>query len=234
MKMTGFTLAEVLITLGIIGIIAAMVIPQIFGKISTIKNTAILRQDYAILSHAMKMALDQGKLTTFQGNANDMKVMRAWFDDAILPNIKAVTTCYDEPGCWAGTEKTLSGEKGDTAGSNRGCGQKTITFILPNGSAVCIDDFYGDTLWERFGIKTGSMDEQAPNVVFYIDVNNTDPPNVYGRDIFILVYNPEDDSLVTAGADKSTDDINLDCSWQGTGRYCATYAKRNGWRLPSF
>lgn len=52
----GFTLAEVLITIGIIGVVAAMTIPTLIGHIENIKNTSLLREDYAILSQMMKMA----------------------------------------------------------------------------------------------------------------------------------------------------------------------------------
>ncbi len=51
-----FTLAEVLVTLGIIGIVAAMTIPTLFSKMEAQKKRAILKKAIAEISQANKMA----------------------------------------------------------------------------------------------------------------------------------------------------------------------------------
>lgn len=43
MKKTGFTLAETLITLGIIGIVAAITLPTLITKLSNDRNSTILK-----------------------------------------------------------------------------------------------------------------------------------------------------------------------------------------------
>jgi prepilin-type N-terminal cleavage/methylation domain-containing protein len=50
-----FTLAEVLITLGIIGVVAAMTIPSLMTKIKFAKYRTAFRKDLAILNQAVKM-----------------------------------------------------------------------------------------------------------------------------------------------------------------------------------
>ena len=52
MKKDAFTLAEVLITLGIIGVVAAMTLPIITNKISDKQNIAALKKSYSIISQA--------------------------------------------------------------------------------------------------------------------------------------------------------------------------------------
>ena len=59
MKKTAFTLAEVLITLGIIGIVAAMTIPTLIQKNFEKQTVAKLRETQSILSQAMRMAEDE-------------------------------------------------------------------------------------------------------------------------------------------------------------------------------
>ena len=73
------------------------------------------------------------------------------------------------------------------------------------------------------------------NLVFYADVNGSHKlPNVYGKDIFIFVFDAENDIMVPAGRDRSDSDITKDCSITGTGRFCAAVAKRNGWNPLKF
>ncbi|MBR1754332.1 type II secretion system protein, partial [bacterium] len=54
-RMRGFTLAEVLITLGIIGVVAAMTIPTLMQKTNDKDIVAQLSKDYSVLSQAWKM-----------------------------------------------------------------------------------------------------------------------------------------------------------------------------------
>ena len=231
----GFTLAEVLITLGIIGIVAAMTLPTLITNANHKKNAAMLKEDFSILSQVMLMALDSGKLAALPNNANNMNNMKKWFNDALLPNLKTVNVCYDEPGCWLGTEKYLNGQKSDIKASKKGCGQATISFSLSNGSTICYDDFYGKDLYNKFGVKGhgNTNDFNTRNLVFYVDVNGSQKlPNVYGKDIFIFVFDAENDTMVPAGRDRSESDVTKDCSITGTGRFCAAAAKRNGWNPP--
>ena len=57
MKKKAFTLAEVLITLGIIGVIAAMTMPMINNKYREIKTVSKLTQTYSILQQAFQLAI---------------------------------------------------------------------------------------------------------------------------------------------------------------------------------
>ena len=57
MKKKAFTLAEVLITLGIIGVIAAMTMPMINNKYRETKTVSKLTQTYSILQQAFQLAI---------------------------------------------------------------------------------------------------------------------------------------------------------------------------------
>ena len=223
----GFTLAEVLITLGIIGIVAAMTLPTLMTNINEKRNTAILREDYSILANMMQMARDTGNLTTPQ-ILNDIPYIKAWFQKTLQPHIKTVNVCYDEYGCWADSTYYLNGQK--TRQHSNGCGQKTVSFTLNNGSAVCFDDYEAGQMKDSFGYDT----TDGISYVFYVDVNGKKLPNTFGKDIFLLVYDTQNDTFSTAGASKNDKDLAEDCSLSGTGRFCATYAKRHSWTLPKF
>lgn len=55
MRKTAFTLAEVLITIGIIGVVAALLIPGINDKIERHRNAVVLKRAYADLQNYLKM-----------------------------------------------------------------------------------------------------------------------------------------------------------------------------------
>ena len=56
-KKSGFTLAEVLITLGIIGVVAAMTLPALVGKYKEKQRVTQLKKAYSILNQAFLMAI---------------------------------------------------------------------------------------------------------------------------------------------------------------------------------
>lgn len=51
----GFTLAEVLITLGIIGVVAAITIPGLMTKLNNIKLKSQFKEGYSLLAQALRM-----------------------------------------------------------------------------------------------------------------------------------------------------------------------------------
>ena len=222
----GFTLAEVLITLGIIGIVAAMTIPTLLAKLNNRHTESILKEDYSILQQMMTSANDDGAMSSIV-KGNDMEQMENWFKTYFLPYIKTANVCYDKRGCWDASAKLLDGSKITT--SSVGCGARTISFQLYNGSYVCMDDFGAGSIFSRFGVKveSGLMD-----LVFYIDTNGDKNPNMLGKDIFILVYKPEIGKFVPAGSDRTQKEIEQNCSKGGNGRWCMALVKNRGWKVP--
>lgn len=59
MKKDAFTLAEVLITLGIIGVVAAMTLPALIQKQNDVQTVSRLKKAYSILSQVYTMATDK-------------------------------------------------------------------------------------------------------------------------------------------------------------------------------
>ena len=65
-KRTAFTLAEVLITLGIIGIVAAMTLPSVISKYQEKQTVTQLNATYSLLSQAIeRMVDDNGDISTY-------------------------------------------------------------------------------------------------------------------------------------------------------------------------
>ncbi len=58
-KYTGFTLAEVLITLGIIGVVSALTIPALVGKYKEKQRVTQVKKVYSVLSQAFNLAKNE-------------------------------------------------------------------------------------------------------------------------------------------------------------------------------
>ena len=58
-KFKGFTLAEVLITLGIIGIIAAMTLPTVIQKYRKQEVETKLAKFYSVMNQALKLSISE-------------------------------------------------------------------------------------------------------------------------------------------------------------------------------
>jgi len=222
----GFTLAEVLITLGIIGVVAAMTIPNLMTKMKDLRTEAILKEDYSILQQMMISANDAGAVNAPIGS-NNMDIIRDWFQTYFLPYIKVATVCYDKAGCWAdGKVKTLNNI--NYTSYSHGCGLKTISFILNNGSYVCMDDYNPTTMFATYGIRTS-----APiSYIFMIDTNGEKHPNILGKDIFIFGFKEETGNIVTSGTDRTPEEVRKNCMKSNTGYWCSTLVKNSGWKLP--
>lgn len=221
----GFTLAEVLITLGIIGIVAAMTIPTLLTKLHNRHTESILKEDYSLLQQMMTSANDDGAMSSV-AEINNMEQMENWFRTYFLPYIKTANVCYDTRGCWISDAKLLDGSR--ITSSLVGCGARTISFKLFNGSNVCMDDYDAGSIFRIFGVNTS----ESLDLVFYIDTNGDKNPNMLGKDIFILVFKPEIEKFVPAGSDRTQKEIEQNCSKGGNGRWCMALVKSRGWKIP--
>ncbi len=68
----GFTLAEVLITIGIIGVVAAMTIPTLITKYKRHVAEVKLQKFYSVINNAMKM-IEQNYGEIFRSNYNPQR-----------------------------------------------------------------------------------------------------------------------------------------------------------------
>lgn len=90
-----FTLAEVLVTLGIIGIIAAMTIPVLIKNNDKLSTVTSLQKFYSTMSQAIKLSEGvNGPVSTwtYPTTNNDGNQIETWFNTYLSPYIKYSTT----------------------------------------------------------------------------------------------------------------------------------------------
>ena len=232
LKRVAFTLAEVLITLGIIGVVAALTLPTVIQNYRKQETVAQLQKTYSTVNQALLQSIaENGDYINFD-NANDDIGDEAFFKKYWLPYFKGATICneqnrcgYVERGLLPSTFYCLNGILANGAGVSGNplyitaihYGRSTI--MLPDGSVVIYFNGYGDNNQERLNTSW-----------VLIDVNGGKEPNTYGKDVFFFDRN-EKGAIVPRCKNLTTEQVNSDCSKTGTGECCAQKIINDGWKI---
>jgi len=163
----GFTLSEVLITLGIIGIVAALTIPTLINNYQKKRYVEGAKKGYSILTQALKMAAIENDTPE-----NLAPIFSDWRTAPILikNQMKILKDCDWTlgQGCW-----------GDSA----------MESALSDHYRVITADGIGFSIGYSLNCavdKGANADSPTKNVcgMALIDSNGPKPPNMIGRDIF--------------------------------------------------
>ena len=91
MKKCAFTLAEVLITLGVIGVVAAITIPGLMTKYRHHVMETNLAKFVSIINQAVRMSIAENGNFTYEPPANrdtNVAYLKEWFDEYLLKYMK--------------------------------------------------------------------------------------------------------------------------------------------------
>lgn len=215
----GFTLAEVLITLGIIGVVAAITIPTLMQKYYEKQTVAKLKETYSILSQALKSASQEEGLPE-EWDCNKADKESAEKGAAIFKKyIKVATDCGvdDSKGmCVAPTNyPSLNGREEWS--------------FFKNSPEYKIKLMNGTSFWFRFIDETESARARSGMIMsLKIDTNGAQKPNIAGRDLFFLRYY-ENKGLLLEGATNTENSYKANClNTKQSGMGCAYYVVNFG------
>lgn len=208
----GFTLAEVLITLGIIGIVAAITIPNLIQKNYEKQTVAKLLETQSILSQAIRLAEEEyGEVETWNFQKNQHAANALIIAEHLKPFLKVSLDCGtldDDAKCFATIYQLLNGTAYDYARE-----AWKYKLALMNGTAITL----------QYAITSKSI----PMLQFNIDTNGISKPNVLGKDVFMFYYDVDARSLLPMGAPGTLYPAETYCSLTSTGGGCAYYVLRN-------
>jgi len=241
----GFTLAEVLITLGIIGVVAAMTIPTLMANNQKTQYVSALKKAYTTWNQVLvKMAADEGspgdlsKSGLFAAGTTD-----ATFGEEVVKYFNVVKICRSgESGCIKYNSmmydgSTPAGFSEDTT-DFRFITADGVSYVVSNyagGAPNCAMDTMNMYSWSN-GIGAiyqicGALD---------IDVNGLKGPNNFGRDIFrFTITNGRGPQLYPLGGIedanytwKADDGTMNNCHAGNTdGKACAARVIEEGWEM---
>ncbi len=185
-----FTLAEVLITLGIIGVVAAITLPAFIENHKEKETVTKVKKMYSLISNAYQM-----NIATNGPNLGTLKATNAQAATEVatvfLPYLSIMKDCgTTKRGCvYNGTYKYKSG--GNAVKYDYG-GYASYRVLLNDGSSI----------WFRKTTASGN-----PSAIFY-DVNGPKSPNTWGKDLFLYIV--VEDKVIPAGSHLPGDPYSFD------------------------
>ena len=230
-KKVAFTLAEVLITLGIIGVVAALTLPTVIKNYQKQVTITRLQKAYSILGQvAQKSIVDKGAIDFVDGEPLDESKVREFFNTYWLQNFKGV---YVYP------ENKIPKLNGNTPVYRYISGilnvdDTTIYTSFPNGRIFfsTSDGMSFFVLIMKWGISFNDKGEFVSKKPLYnsqqsviVDINGVAPPNTNGKDVFYY-YVDFSNGKVSPGGGNS-------CSKTASGMSCAKKIMQDGWKIKS-
>jgi len=162
----GFTLAEILITLTVIGVVAALTIPTLLQNTNLAELKTAWKKSYADMSQAvMQMVNDNG------GDLSNAYADSNAFKNALTGKLSYIKTCNTyESGCWHSDNNWYG-----LSGAPRSLGFSMTGIITSDGKLIAMtyDTPACTGLWGYCGYVN-------------VDVNGFKKPNTVGKDIFGL------------------------------------------------
>jgi len=223
-------LAEVLITLGIIGVVAAVTLPSIITNIQNRGYVEGLKKNYSVLQQVTnKIIEEEGPPNTWYSYGVNTKGI-PYIIDAYKKHLPVVKACSNfeagKSGCPEILElwqygynkhvikyKDLSGNP--AKGITESIFYRSLPMMLKDGSYI--------------GITFGSTSNQVlwgrPPFSFTIDVNGAKGPNKVGRDVFFLYMKSDNSGKILPYTNEKFSGSNIDfrdtCDKGKTGVSCA-------------
>ena len=218
LKRAAFTLAEVLITLGIIGVVAALTIPNVVSNYKKKVVETRLAKLYSVLNQAVELSEEKnGACTTWEwgdiNNHRDSAYMEKWWKTYMadyIPNVQTVT-------------------KNSVATSSIS-GNGSYLVYFKDGTALKIEAIPGSYIWVVIYVKP------------QINIKNFNKGDVYqhdsmvsGRDYFAMFIEPSSKCSfdVNYYDNLSRNKLIESCKApKNLGGACLKMIKDNGWKIP--
>ena len=195
-RSVAFTLAEVLITLGIIGVVAALTLPSIINKFQMKTFEVAFKKEYSVLNNT----IDYLQL---EENINDCYLKLSICPTATSPN----NTCYKsvDADCSALKQGLVNKLKLTQISKSDISYPKREQVLKDGGVAVNVTASYdaAQAYSSAFLLPDGAilMFAQIPysnspySLYFILDVNGKKGPNKWGYDVFFLTLSQKNGKL---------------------------------------
>lgn len=198
----GFTLAEVLVTLGIIGVVASLTMPMLMGNYHKQASVTAAKKAFSILNQAYINIIREKGIDTFaMCTVNDSQCL----GDLFKAELKLINSALWTP----------------NSGIAEGCWEdKAIT--NPNESHFCT--VAADGIVYDFDMEWPRTENKVKGYIL-VDINGTKRPNLFGKDRYafsitdsdISPYksnNPNADIIPPCNNGQGSYEVNLGCAYK--------------------
>lgn len=220
-KKHAFTLAEVLITLGIIGVIAALTLPTLLANYQKKQIAVQLKKAYSVMSQAVKMSeIENGDADGWDYNLNAKTFYERYIQKYLSKTSELKFSEYKNTVTYKNMNGTNCSEAWCTTGASH-------YVMLSDGSVIGFSDHLGGNY-----------------KAFSVDINGYKKPNVTGKDYFI--YTIQGKYGVTPYGYANTNGVGYgttydrevikegnfrSCNKNGTGVWCSGLILTDGWEI---
>jgi len=230
---SAFTLAEVLITLVVIGVVAALTIPTLIAKYQKEQTVAQLKQVFSQLSQAVRLSVTKyGDVSTWDFSSSAYDFFNRYLKNNFV-KAQEITVNSDE----ISYQKSSGGLENDTSESGLLAIRNGAKALVLNSGAI---------------IYSGSQVSPFSNIrkrCFVVDLNGLKKPNKFGRDAFFLCVDGESGNVVPHMSNDSepavvertreqlknggtANGMSYHCNnTTGRGMWCAALIIRDGWQI---
>lgn len=247
----GFTLAEILITLGIVGVVATLTLPTLMNNHQKRVYVTRIQKVYNQTENSLQQYFEENNSATL--NSTHLTKMDG-VKNFLLEYYKIAKDCGESPinasACLADSYKDLSGNDINLIELTKVTKEVEYTKLKPIGEAEVGDKIESDgcivkeknevsPVYAEFVL---SCTEQVDGGNFYcaklnsgaalcmqpqsgqivVDTNSTDLPNTKGRDLFLLTVN-EKGSITDTGKE--------DCENNTTLKGCFNRIMDDNWKM---
>jgi len=220
-KKSCFTLAEVLITLGIIGVVAAMTIPTLIANLDHNGKISRLQKSISVIKQAIKLStVDNDAYESWDKTLTP----REFIDTYLAPYMKIAVYCDTAQKCGYKTSNPYNSKV--YGGFNI---EGRVPFLTMDGIMYSIILTGGlssgdDNIDKNYDFSVSS----SSGII--VDINGPNNPNKFGNDLFFLVRT-EEGTVMPLGYNLSDSVINHDCTKDSIRIYCAEKLRRAGWKI---
>lgn len=222
MNNKGFTLAEVLITLGIIGVVAALTMPSLITNYQKKQIVTQLKKAYSTFSQALVLSQYEN------GNSSEWDVTEAgssyeenlaYFEKYWKPYLKVLKVCKTMQECgykYGGYAMLNDKQKFSYYGAYN---NQIPGFIYGDGTYAYI---------RPYGFNNIKLQ------LLSIDLNGAKAPNIIGKDVFQFSINTTKGTITgfSAGDYTSCTVENIQ-NYNEASRNCASKIIHDGWEIKS-
>ncbi len=230
----GFTLAETLITLVVIGVVAALTVPTLIVKHQKEETVTRLKRVYSTVSQVTNKSIaDNGPIASWKIESGKTK---EFVEQYMAPYLNITMNCgYDNTGDCSFVRANLNTPQTKTAFA-----RSFYRIVLADGTALFFNVGVRDEVRNNITIP-----RSWANVM--IDINGHKGPNVMGKDVFYFIYWIQNDwspvglsdtsgtflpNGSTQAADGSTRAYyKSNCNKDGNGWLCAALIMADNWQI---
>ena len=214
-RRAAFTLAEVLITLGIIGVVAALTMPALIANYQKQVTVTSLKKSYSQLAQAVKLSeIENGEIEYWDLTLDSDVFMEKY----IVPFLKSIG-------------KTSAGDL-NTLLNYKYLNGQTITEYIGNASDTSVRKLADGTI---IFVDSWAPDDGSYRTIM-VDINGYKRPNVLGKDLFTFWINKNTSDLSPSGSctgDECLEPTEHMCNKDADkgGYACAKVIVQDGWQI---